>query len=129
MLFMSIHQNPRTLYPGTGFIHELGAGEGEGYTVNVPMPLGSGDGEYAHTMREIFVPLTEAFEPELIAVSAGFDAHFSDPITQLGLSTEAYGWLAGCIIEQARNSAKGEWCLYSKAATHSMPSSEESQMW
>jgi len=107
VLFMSIHQDPRTLYPGTGFVHELGAGEGEGYNVNVPMPPGSGDEEYACVMREIFVPLAEAFKPELIAVSAGFDAHLSDPLTQLGLSTEAYGWLAGCILEQAEKLCGG----------------------
>lgn len=107
VLFLSLHQNPATLYPGTGFVHELGSGEGEGYTVNVPMPPGSGDTEYASVMDEIFVPLTEQFKPELFAVSAGFDAYSDDPLTQLQLSTSAYGWLTRFVVEQAGKLCKG----------------------
>ncbi|MCS7131893.1 MAG: histone deacetylase [Hadesarchaea archaeon] len=107
VLFMSIHQDGRTLYPGTGFVHELGSGNGKGYTVNVPLPPGSSDAEYASVMQELFVPLTEIFEPELIAVSAGMDAHVDDPLTQLKLSTHAYGWIARYVIEQARKCCKG----------------------
>lgn len=107
VMFMSIHQDGRTLYPGTGFVHELGSGDGEGYTVNVPLPPGSSDAEYASVMQELFVPLTEVFKPELIAVSAGMDAHVDDPLTQLKLSTHAYGWLARYIVEQARKYCRG----------------------
>jgi len=107
VLYMSIHQDPLTLYPGTGFVHEIGSGEGEGYTVNVPMQPGSGDAEYAAVMREIFVPLCEQFRPELFAVSAGFDAHTDDPLTDLQLSTTAYGWLAGFVVEQAKRLCDG----------------------
>ncbi|MFQ6129888.1 MAG: histone deacetylase, partial [Candidatus Hadarchaeaceae archaeon] len=107
VLFLSLHQNPLTLYPGTGFVHELGSGEGEGYTVNVPMPPGSGDAEYVGAMEEIFVPLTEQFNPELFAVSAGFDAYADDPLTQLQLSTLAYGWLTRFVVEQAGKLCKG----------------------
>ena len=107
VLFMSLHQDPRTLYPGTGFVDELGVGEGEGYTVNVPLPPGSGDAEYAGVMQELFVPLTRAFKPELIAVSAGFDALAEDPLTRLGLTTQAYGWLMRHVVEQAKNLCDG----------------------
>jgi len=107
VLFMSLHQDPRTLYPGTGFVNELGAGEGEGYNVNVPLPPGSGDAEYVGVIRELFVPLTEAFKPELIAVSAGFDALADDPLTQLGLTTRAYGWLTRHVVEQANRLCDG----------------------
>ncbi len=107
VLFLSLHQNPATLYPGTGFVHELGSGEGEGYTVNVPMPPGSGDTEYASVMDEIFVPLTEQFKPDLFAVSAGFDAYSDDPLTQLQLSTSAYGWLTRFVVERAGKLCKG----------------------
>jgi acetoin utilization deacetylase AcuC-like enzyme len=107
VLYMSLHQDPLTLYPGTGFVHELGSGEGKGYTVNVPMPPGSGDAEYASAMEEIFVPLTEQFKPELFAVSAGFDAYVDDPLTQLRLSTLAYGWLTRFVVEQAERLCKG----------------------
>jgi acetoin utilization deacetylase AcuC-like enzyme len=107
VLCMSLHQDPLTLYPGTGFIDEVGSGEGEGYTVNVPMAPGSGDAEYTSAMEEIFVPLTEQFKPELFAVSAGFDAHAEDPLTQLRLSTLAYGWLTRFVMEQAERVCKG----------------------
>ncbi len=105
VLYMSLHQHPLTLYPGSGFAEEIGSGEGEGYTVNAPMQPGSGDAEYAAVMREVFVPLCEQFKPELFAVSAGFDAHADDPLTGLQLSTEAYGWLAALVLEQAER-----WC-------------------
>ena len=107
VLYLSLHQNPLTLYPGTGFVHELGSGEGEGYTVNVPMPPGSGDAEYVGAMEEIFVPLTQQFKPDLFAVSAGFDAYADDPLTQLQLSTLAYGWLTRFVVEQAERLCKG----------------------
>ncbi|KUO40606.1 MAG: hypothetical protein AVW05_03440 [Hadesarchaea archaeon DG-33] len=107
VLYMSLHQDPLTLYPGTGFIEEMGSGEGEGYTVNVPLPPGSGDAEYMGAMKEIFVPLTEQFKPELFAVSAGFDAYVDDPLTQLRLSTPAYGWLTRFVVEQAERLCKG----------------------
>jgi len=107
VLNLSLHQDPLTLYPGTGFVDEMGSGEGEGYTVNVPMPPGSGDAEYAGAIKEIFVPLTEQFKPELFAVSAGFDAYADDPLTQLRLSTLAYGWLTRFVVEQAERLCKG----------------------
>jgi len=108
VLFMSIHQDPRTLYPGTGYIGELGAGEGEGYTVNVPLPPSSGDVEYVGVMNEIFVPLAQDFKPELIALSVGFDALAEDPLTQLGLTTKAYGWLMRYAVEQANKLCDGK---------------------
>ncbi len=107
VLYMSLHQDGRTLYPGTGFLDEIGSGDGEGYNVNVPLPPGSSDEDYAGAMRELFVPLTEAFKPDLIAVSAGFDAYAQDPLTQLQLSTKAYGWLARHVVEQAEKLCKG----------------------
>lgn len=107
VLYMSLHQHPLTLYPGTGFVHEIGSGRGEGYTVNVPMQPESGDEEYAGVMRELFVPLSEQFKPELFVVSAGFDAHTDDPLTQLQLSALAYGWLTRFAVEQAERLCKG----------------------
>jgi len=105
VLYMSLHQHPLTLYPGTGFPDETGEGSGKGLNVNVPLQPGCGDAEYSEVMREIFIPLCEKFKPELFAVSAGFDAHFDDPLTGLRLSTEAYGWLAEIVIKQAER-----WC-------------------
>lgn len=105
VLYMSLHQHPLTLYPGTGFPDEIGEGKGRGLKVNVPMQPGSGDIEYWTAMEELCIPLCEKFKPEFFAVSAGFDAHFDDPLTSLHLSTQAYGWLAGTVIEQAE-----KWC-------------------
>jgi len=108
VLYISIHQDGRTLYPGTGFVEEVGSGEGEGYNVNVPLPPGSSDEDYASAMHELFVPLSEQFEPELVAVSMGFDAYAGDPLTQLRLSSEAYSWLAGFVAEQAERLCGGK---------------------
>lgn len=107
VLYMSIHQHPLTLYPGTGFADEIGTGEGRGYKVNAPLDPGSGDAEYGAVMQEIFTPLCEQFKPELFAVSAGFDAHADDPLTNLQLTTTAYGWLASLVIDQARKLCGG----------------------
>lgn len=105
VLYMSLHQHPLTLYPGTGFPEEIGEGKGRGLKVNVPMQPGSGDIEYWMAMEELFIPLCEKFQPDFFAVSAGFDAHFDDPLTGLHLSTQAYGWLASTVIDQAK-----KWC-------------------
>jgi len=107
VLYMSLHQDGRTLYPGTGFVDEIGSGKGEGYTVNVPLPPGSSDDEYAGVMQELFVPLTESFKPELFAVSVGMDAYADDPLTQLELSADAYGWLARYVVDQAEKLCRG----------------------
>jgi acetoin utilization deacetylase AcuC-like enzyme len=78
VLFVSAHQWP--LYPGTGPVADVGSGLGEGFTVNLPVPPGSGDEVYRSLVDHIVVPLARAFEPRLILVSAGFDAHYADPL-------------------------------------------------
>ncbi|MEM2978016.1 MAG: histone deacetylase [Candidatus Hadarchaeales archaeon] len=102
VLFLSLHQDPRTLYPWRGFVHELGEGEGEGFSVNVPLPPGSGEGEYACAMEEVFLPLVGEFRPELVAVSLGLDPLKEDPLTQLELLPSSYAWLTGMVLEGAR---------------------------
>ncbi|WP_276245509.1 histone deacetylase [Haladaptatus sp. YSMS36] len=81
------------LYPGTGEAEEVGEGAGEGTTLNAPLPSGSGDAEYADAFDQLLVPALEAFEPDLLLVSAGFDAHEHDPISRMRVSTEGYGVL------------------------------------
>jgi acetoin utilization deacetylase AcuC-like enzyme len=100
VLYISFHQDPYTLYPGTGFTWQIGEGEGEGYTVNVPMPPGSGDAEYAAALQEIFEPLCAQYKPEMVIVSMGFDAHEDDPLTSLRLSSNSFGWLAEAVIRK-----------------------------
>jgi acetoin utilization deacetylase AcuC-like enzyme len=88
VLYFSVHQYP--WYPGTGYFDEAGEGEGEGYTVNVPLPPGSSDAEYLRSFEEILVPVAERFQPELIIVSAGYDAHLADKLSMMRVSTAGY---------------------------------------
>jgi acetoin utilization protein AcuC len=86
VLLISVHQNPRTLYPGRGFIHEIGKDSGTGYSVQVPLPPWSGDQVYEYVLEEVFLPLAEEFSPEIILMVDGSDPHFTDRITQMGLT-------------------------------------------
>jgi acetoin utilization deacetylase AcuC-like enzyme len=84
--FVSMHENPRTLYPGSGFEWEIGVGAGKGYTMNVPMEAGSGDDEYLAALRTRVIPAVEQFSPQVLMISAGFDAHAQDPLAHIELS-------------------------------------------
>jgi acetoin utilization deacetylase AcuC-like enzyme len=88
VLFVSIHESP--LYPGTGPASDLGSGEGEGYTVNLPVPGGSGDETYRSLVDHVVLPLIAAWEPQLVLVSAGFDAHALDPLATCRVSERGY---------------------------------------
>jgi acetoin utilization deacetylase AcuC-like enzyme len=85
VLFVSFHQMP--LYPGTGALEERGVGDGVGATVNVPMPIGATGDHYRSAWDEVIAPLVQHFDPTWLLVSAGFDGHRSDPLTQLGLTS------------------------------------------
>lgn len=108
VLYVSFHQNGRTLYPGSGFPGEIGEDGGEGYTVNVPFSPGSTDENYAAALQEFLIPLSEQFDPDLILVSAGLDPHSEDPLTQLRLSSEGFEWLAKTAINQAEKLCRGK---------------------
>jgi acetoin utilization protein AcuC len=88
VLFLSIHQDPMTLYPGKGFVHQVGTGPGEGYTVNIPMPMHSGNQNYLDAFNEVILPLTEEFGPEIIIRNGGSDPHFNDLLTSLNLDMD-----------------------------------------
>ncbi len=90
VLFISLHQDPRTLYPGTGFTDEIGSNEGEGFNINIPLPPKTGDDVYERALEEIILPVAEQFSPQFVLVSAGFDAHKADPITDMNLSANGY---------------------------------------
>jgi len=107
VLFISLHQDPKTLYPGTGFIEQIGTGDGEGYNVNVPLPPGTGDETYLHALREIFVPLAEEFKPEIIIGNGGSDAHFADLLGNLGLTVKGFFTLSRTIAEVANKVCQG----------------------
>jgi acetoin utilization deacetylase AcuC-like enzyme len=88
VLYFSTHQMP--LYPGTGYMEEIGEGEGSGYNVNLPLPAGTTGEVYDRILAELIIPLAEDFRPEIISVSSGFDAYFADPIASLGFTTNTY---------------------------------------
>ncbi len=92
VLFISLHQFP--LYPGTGALDEQGLGEGVGATANFPLPPHCGDAEYIAVLRDVVAPMLREFRPEAILLSAGFDAHESDPLASMRVSTRGFGALA-----------------------------------
>jgi acetoin utilization deacetylase AcuC-like enzyme len=105
VLYASLHQFP--FYPGTGALEEVGRGAGEGYTVNLPLPAGMGDGDYATALSDVVVPIADAFRPEIVLVSAGFDAHRRDPLANMLLTEEGYAAMAGLVHEIAKAHAGG----------------------
>jgi acetoin utilization deacetylase AcuC-like enzyme len=99
VLYFSIHQAP--FYPGTGLSTERGAGGGLGTTINVPLPATTGYETYEPVFRQVMSPAADRFNPQLILVSAGFDAHWKDPLGGMYLSTAGFAKLTGIIIELA----------------------------
>lgn len=99
--FFSIHMFGSYFYPGSGRSSEDGLSQGTGYTINVPLPPGVGDAGYARVIEEIVEPLTTQFAPELILVSAGFDAHWRDPLAEMKLSVSGYADIAQRLVALA----------------------------
>jgi acetoin utilization deacetylase AcuC-like enzyme len=89
-LFISIHQDGRTLYPGTGFTEELGGPNAYGTTVNIPLPPSTSDEGYLYTIEHVVLPILEDFKPEIVINSAGQDNHFTDPLTNMNFSAQGY---------------------------------------
>ena len=89
VLYVSAHQHP--FYPGTGDVEDIGRDAGSGYTVNLPLEVGAVDEDYRVVFAEVILPILRQFEPDLLMVSAGFDAHERDPLAGMRLSTEAFG--------------------------------------
>ncbi len=94
VLFISIHQDPRTLYPGRGFVNEIGVGAGEGYTVNIPMPPYSSYFQYEWAIDDIFQPLVNEFKPDVIIRNGGSDPYHGDELTLLGLDYDGLNMMA-----------------------------------
>ncbi|MEK6802459.1 MAG: histone deacetylase [Nitrospirota bacterium] len=105
VLFFSTHQYPH--YPGTGRASECGRGAGEGLTINVPMEAGEGDDEYRAVFQKVLVPAADAFKPEFVIVSAGFDAHRDDPLASMGLTEEGYADLTTIVAGIAKQHCQG----------------------
>ena len=105
VMYASIHQYP--YYPGTGAASETGVGRGAGATVNCPVAAGAGDEEYQRAFNERILPAADAFAPQFVILSAGFDAHAADPLAQVRVSTECFGWMTERIVELAERHAGG----------------------
>jgi acetoin utilization deacetylase AcuC-like enzyme len=105
VFYASIHQSP--LYPGTGAASERGAGDGAGFTLNVPLPAGSGDRAWLAALDESVLPIARAFRPDLVVVSAGFDAHAADPLASCRVSEAGFAAMAARVLELADESASG----------------------
>ena len=116
VLFFSIHQYP--LFPGTGQFTETGRGRGEGYTVNLPLPKGYGDAEYAAIFQRLLVPLAEAYAPELIIVSAGFDTHRNDPLGGMCMTEIGFAALTRILMDVAAACCAGRLVMVLEGGYH-----------
>jgi acetoin utilization deacetylase AcuC-like enzyme len=109
VLYLSLHQYP--LYPGTGAAREAGAGEGRGYTVNIPLSADANDAVYSTAFDSLVLPVIDEYKPELILVSAGFDAHTRDPLGGMLLTEAGYAAMTRGLTRAAEKSAKGRIAL------------------
>jgi acetoin utilization deacetylase AcuC-like enzyme len=105
VLFISSHQFP--YYPGTGAADEIGTGAGTGFTVNLPLSAGATDGDYEHVYNTIAWPILRQYKPELILVSAGFDAYMDDPLAGMRLTGPSFGRLTASLASIANESCGG----------------------
>jgi len=109
VLYISTHQFP--FYPGTGDFDEVGKGEGKGYSLNFPLPEGTGNSSFVPIYSKIISSVLDQFEPQLILVSAGFDAHFKDPLGGLALTHAGYGSAAASLMLAAERWCNGRICF------------------
>ncbi len=107
VFFVSIHGDPRKCYPGTGYRHEEGTGAGKGFTLNLPLPLRSGDAEYLAALRNEALPRLRQYSPELVFISAGFDAHEKDPMAPMKVTRQGYREMGQLILDLAQETASG----------------------
>lgn len=98
VLYLSVHQYP--LYPGTGAPQEIGGGEGAGFTINCALPPGQGDAEYGAVFNDVVLPALDRFGPDLLLVSAGFDAHARDPLAQMNVSERGFAAMCTGVLAQ-----------------------------
>ncbi|MCY4064366.1 MAG: histone deacetylase [Chloroflexi bacterium] len=105
VLFISLHEYPH--YPGSGALNEIGVDEGRGATINIPLPAGHGDASYERLFAEIVIPAIERFQPDLMLISAGFDAHWVDPLASMQLTLAGYDYLARACLKLAERLCAG----------------------
>ncbi len=101
VLFIDIHQDPKTVYPGTGFINQIGDKKGKGYTINIPLPIYAGNKSYQMVFEKIIEPVAKEFKPQIIIRNGGSDPHFADQLTQLGLTVKGFEMIGKKVRELA----------------------------
>uniref|UniRef100_A0A7J3ZLH2 Histone deacetylase family protein n=1 Tax=Fervidicoccus fontis TaxID=683846 RepID=A0A7J3ZLH2_9CREN len=105
VLHIDVHQDPQTLYPGTGFPEDIGSGEARGTKVNIPLPPNSGDDVLREVLEEIVLPIIDQFKPRVLIVSAGFDAYADDGLAHLRLTSSSY-YSLGSLVRELPSRAK-----------------------
>ncbi len=105
VFFTSIHRSP--FYPGSGAPDETGRGKGKGTTLNIPLEVGSGDDEYKRAFDDLITPPLRSFQPDLIMVSVGFDAHQLDPLGGMLVTTEGYRWMSRTLSYMSKDFCDG----------------------
>lgn len=105
VFYFSVHQHPH--YPGTGLADETGAGPGAGYTLNVPVAAKSGDAEFLSAIDDDCIPALSDFNPDIVLISAGFDAHENDPLADCLVSSSGFGALTRSLAEFAKENCSG----------------------
>ena len=123
VLYISTHQWPH--FPGTGALEEIGRDSGEGFTLNAPMPAGLGDAEYVSLFKELITPVSREFAPELVLVSAGFDAYYKDPLGSMGLTERGYAAITREILSIAETSCGGR-VVFALEGGYHLPGVEKS---
>jgi acetoin utilization protein AcuC len=109
VLTISLHESGLFLFPGTGFVDEVGRGDGEGTKVNVPLAPYTDDDAYRAALERVVPPLIEAFKPDVLFTQLGCDTHATDPLAHLALTTRTYRWLASAFHALAHDACGGRW--------------------
>ncbi|NIS81123.1 MAG: acetoin utilization protein AcuC [Anaerolineales bacterium] len=105
VLTVSLHQSGRTLFPGTGFVNEIGHGEGQGFSINVPLPPFTDDDIYLWAFRQVVLPSVKRFQPDVLVTQLGVDTHFLDPLASLALTTNGHK----ALFEELSALSPGRW--------------------
>lgn len=105
VLYFSTHQFP--YYPGTGWYEETGEGRGKGYNINIPMSYGMNDDDYLFVFREVLSPVADIFKPEIVLVSAGFDAYYNDPLGGMSVTERGYSAMTGILLNISKKHCRG----------------------
>jgi acetoin utilization deacetylase AcuC-like enzyme len=107
VFYLSLHEDPQHCYPGTGYRHERGKGPGEGFTLNLPLPPRSDDSDYLGALRKEALPRLREYKPQFLFISAGFDAHESDPLAHMKVTRDGYRQMGRLLLDLAQETAGG----------------------